>query len=84
VVARLDHPLLGTRKKTFASIDVKQHDVLLLEDGHCLRNHALAACGLSGLHETARFQANSLYTLVEMVANSLGAAFSPKLPSQWD
>lgn len=56
-------------------------DLILLEDGHCLREHALAACGLSagrGRGETA-FAATSLPTLVQMVGSGLGVSFLPAM-----
>ncbi|PWC28947.1 hydrogen peroxide-inducible genes activator [Teichococcus aestuarii] len=51
--------------------------LLLLEDGHCLRDHALAACSLPGAGET--FAATSLHTLVQMVAGGLGVTLLPRL-----
>ena len=41
--------------------------ILLLEDGHRLRDHALAACKIRGLQKVRRFAADSLLTLIEMV-----------------
>ncbi len=55
---------------------------LLLEDGHCLRAHAEAACGLPrGLSPAGEegFAATSLHTLVQMVAGGLGVTLLPKL-----
>jgi LysR family hydrogen peroxide-inducible transcriptional activator len=62
---------------------LEREPLLLLRDGHCLREHALAACRLSsrgpgGGHVDA-FQATSLYTLVQMVENGLGLTLLPKL-----
>ena len=52
--------------------------LLLLEDGHCLRDQALAVCGLlAGDHDG--FAATSLHTLVQMVASGLGITLLPKL-----
>lgn len=56
--------------------------VLLLEDGHCLRDHAQAACGLPrGIMPAGEegFAATSLHTLVQMVAGGLGVTLLPKL-----
>ncbi|MBU8542393.1 MULTISPECIES: hydrogen peroxide-inducible genes activator [Roseomonadaceae] len=56
--------------------------LLLLEDGHCLRDHAEAACGLPrNLAATAEegFSATSLHTLVQMVAGGLGVTLLPQL-----
>jgi LysR family hydrogen peroxide-inducible transcriptional activator len=53
--------------------------VLLLEDGHCLRDHAIAACRLRDLQKVRRFAASSLLTLVEMVDADLGITFLPEM-----
>lgn len=58
--------------------------MLLLEDGHCLREHALDACGLPRAMATALtgedgFAATSLHTLVQMVAGGLGVTLVPRL-----
>jgi len=53
--------------------------VLLLEDGHCLRDHALAACRIRNTEKIARFAASSLLTLVEMVDADLGITFLPQM-----
>lgn len=53
--------------------------VLLLEDGHCLRDHALAACKLRNMEKVRRFAASSLLTLVEMVDADLGITFLPEM-----
>ena len=54
-------------------------ELLLLDDGHCLRDHALAACQFSGRTGTGGFGTNSLYTMVEMVANGLGVTLLPEI-----
>jgi LysR family hydrogen peroxide-inducible transcriptional activator len=53
--------------------------VLLLEDGHCLRDHALAACKIRGTEKIRRFGASSLLTLIEMVDADLGITFLPDM-----
>lgn len=53
--------------------------VLLLEDGHCLRDHALAACRIRGTEKISRFAASGLLTLVEMVDADLGITFLPEM-----
>lgn len=53
--------------------------VLLLEDGHCLRDHALAACKIRDTQTLRRFAASSLLTLVEMVDADLGITFLPEM-----
>jgi LysR family hydrogen peroxide-inducible transcriptional activator len=54
-------------------------NLLLLRDGHCLREHALAACRLAGRGQIDAFGATSLYTLVQMVENGLGVTLLPQL-----
>ncbi len=53
--------------------------ILLLEDGHCLRDHALAACRIRDNEKVRRFAASSLLTLVEMVDADLGITFLPEM-----
>ncbi len=53
--------------------------VLLLEDGHCLRDHALEACRIRSTEKVSRFSASSLLTLVEMVDADLGITFLPEM-----
>ena len=56
-------------------------DLILLEDGHCLRDHALAACGLEPprASDEETFAATSLPTLVQMVGSGLGVSFLPAM-----
>lgn len=58
--------------------DLARMDLLLLEDGHCLRGHALQACRLGGREDNEAFQATSLSTLVQMVAGGLGVTLLPR------
>jgi len=53
--------------------------LLLLEDGHCLREHALAACSPPGATASEGFAATSLHTLVQMVAGGLGVTLLPRI-----
>ena len=53
--------------------------ILLLEDGHCLREHALAACRIRDTDKVSRFAASSILTLVEMVDADLGITFLPEM-----
>ena len=53
--------------------------ILLLEDGHCLRDHALAACKIRNTQKVSRFGASSLLTLIEMVDADLGVTFLPEM-----
>ena len=51
--------------------------LLLLEEGHCLRDHALKACELQSAETNLVYQGTSLHTLVQMVANGLGLTLLP-------
>ncbi len=53
-------------------------EILLLEDGHCLRAQALDVCRRAGVETPGRIQATSLSTLVQMVANGLGVTLLPE------
>ncbi|HEX7060463.1 MAG TPA: hydrogen peroxide-inducible genes activator [Woeseiaceae bacterium] len=53
--------------------------ILLLEDGHCLREHALTACKIRDSDKVSRFAATSILTLVEMVDADLGITYLPEM-----
>lgn len=59
--------------------EVPTEELLLLEDGHCLRDHALAACRLQGGRRHEGFRGTSLDTLVQMVASNLGLTLLPRM-----
>jgi len=59
--------------------DLKDAPLLLLEDGHCLREHALDACQLRDSDVYGSFSATSLFTLTQMVKAGLGATLLPKM-----
>ncbi len=54
-------------------------ELLLLEEGHCFREHALTACHMEGVRSSAAFQGTSLYTLIQMVAGGQGITFIPEM-----
>ena len=56
---------------------IDENRMLLLEDGHCLKDHALAACNRPELRAHAAMMGTSLHTLVQMVDNGLGLTFVP-------
>jgi LysR family hydrogen peroxide-inducible transcriptional activator len=65
-----------------ATVDVNLIDenrILLLEDGHCLKDHALSACNRPELRAHATMMGTSLHTLVQMVDNGLGVTFIPSM-----
>jgi LysR family hydrogen peroxide-inducible transcriptional activator len=66
----------------FLEAQTQQKELILLEEGHCLRDHALAACQTYNLKTDQTLQASSLLTLVHMVANGLGITLLPSLACQ--
>jgi LysR family hydrogen peroxide-inducible transcriptional activator len=56
---------------------LRGESLLLLEEGHCLRDHALEACKLEKAETDIVYEGNSLHTLVQMVANGLGVTLLP-------
>ncbi|WP_430414600.1 LysR substrate-binding domain-containing protein [Parasphingorhabdus sp.] len=58
---------------------IDESRLLLLEDGHCLKDHALAVCNRPELTASARMMGTSLHTLVQMVDNGLGLTLLPKM-----
>jgi LysR family hydrogen peroxide-inducible transcriptional activator len=74
-----DHRLAGEEQIPVSALTTER--LLLLEDGHCLRDQALAVCGLlaGDRGDQVGFAATSLHTLVQMVASGLGITLLPKL-----
>jgi LysR family hydrogen peroxide-inducible transcriptional activator len=58
---------------------IDENRMLLLEDGHCLKDHALSACNRPELRAHAAMMGTSLHTLVQMVDNGLGLTFIPAM-----
>lgn len=71
------HPLAGHDKVRVS--DLKDEPLLLLEDGHCLRDQALEVCSRGGVRESQDFRATSLETLRQMVAAGAGVTLLPEL-----
>ncbi len=67
------------RASKLRTADLQQQDLLLLEDGHCLRDHALEACKLKDSDISIPYQATSLNTIVQMVANGIGVTLLPQM-----
>jgi len=59
--------------------EIDEARLLLLEDGHCLKDHALSACNRPDLRANAEMMGTSLHTLVQMVDNGLGVTFVPEM-----
>jgi len=74
----VDHPLAAVVGPAPSTV-LSGEKVLLLEDGHCLREQALAVCRLSGAAERSGFRATSLETLRQMVAAGVGVTLLPRL-----
>lgn len=87
VMPLFDDPfLLAYRRGTkivdpdrFRADRLDANSVLLLEDGHCLRDHAMIACRIRGMQSVKEFSATSLLTLVEMIDADLGISFLPEM-----
>ena len=73
-----DHHLASTEGPVDVGVLAGEH-VLLLEEGHCLRDQALSVCHLAGADERTGFRATSLETLRQMVAAGVGVTLLPEL-----
>ncbi len=71
------HPLVGHHEITIDNL--KGEELLLLDEGHCLRDHALEVCALAEAHERVDFHATSMETLRQMVAADVGITLMPIL-----
>lgn len=71
------HELAG--QPVVRTAQLKGEGLLLLEDGHCLREHALEACKLRDSDVSVPYQATSLNTIVQMVANGIGITLLPRM-----
>lgn len=67
------------RRSFVAASDIDETRLLLLEDGHCLKEHALAACNRPELRAEATMLGTSLHTIVQMVDNGLGLTILPEM-----
>ncbi|MBC7770128.1 MAG: LysR family transcriptional regulator [Phycisphaerales bacterium] len=75
-----DHPL--AKRNDLAPEHLQSEELLLLEDGHCLRDQALSACKLTPSRRSAEVGATSLHTLVQMVAGGMGVTLLPKIAAE--
>ncbi len=75
-----DHPL--AKRNDLSPEHLRGEDLLLLEDGHCLRDHALSACKLAPSRRSTEVGATSLHTLVQMVAGGMGVTLLPKIAAE--
>jgi LysR family hydrogen peroxide-inducible transcriptional activator len=69
----------AAREKEVAIRKLDPQDVLLMEEGHCLRSHAIAACGPRRGGWAPKLEATSLYTLIQMVEGGMGVTLLPEI-----
>jgi LysR family transcriptional regulator, hydrogen peroxide-inducible genes activator len=67
------------KQKTISIEQLPSDELLLLKEGHCLREHALSACNLPASLQRTSVQGTSLYTLIEMVAGGSGITLVPEI-----
>lgn len=77
LVGREDDPALKSKRSTVAAPAAEK--LVLLEEGHCLREHTLAACTRSEASNPSGVEATSLLTLVQMVESGIGLALIPEI-----
>lgn len=67
------------KQKEITSKELRHSDLMLLEDGHCMKDHALAACKFKTHESDNSFASASLHTLVQMVAGKMGTTLVPEM-----
>jgi LysR family hydrogen peroxide-inducible transcriptional activator len=77
LIAAEGDPAAKPARPTVATLDPQR--LLLLEDGHCLREHTLEGCGLTERANPSGIEASSITTLVQMVEEGLGIALLPEM-----
>lgn len=80
IAAPANHPLAD--RKQVKLEDLRGVTLLLLEDGHCLRDQALDVCNRIDVHEKQDFRATSIETLRQMVAAGAGVTLMPELATR--
>ncbi|MCE9679260.1 LysR substrate-binding domain-containing protein [Shewanella sp. AS1] len=68
-----------SRVQEITSEELEIEKLMLLKDGHCLKDHALAACKLQKQNPSSEFDSASLHTLIQMVAGKLGSTLVPQM-----
>ncbi len=76
-VSHRDNPL--AKEKSVSADQLEEASLLLLRDGHCLKDHALAACRLRPSDLNQSLEGASLYTLIQMVAGHMGSTLVPEM-----
>jgi LysR family hydrogen peroxide-inducible transcriptional activator len=77
LIAAEGDPAARRARPNVASLDPER--LLLLEEGHCLRSHTLAGCGLAEQANASGIEASSVATLVQMVEEGMGIALLPEM-----
>lgn len=70
---------MGNIAHAMPSAEIDETRLLLLEDGHCLKDHALSACARPELRAEATMMGTSLHTIVQMIDNGLGLTMLPEM-----
>ncbi len=76
------HALAG--RENVSMNDLQKEHILLLDEGHCLREQSLEVCRRIGVGESKQFRATSLETLRHMIASGMGVTFMPALAATRD
>lgn len=74
-----DHALAKRKTKSVGIDEIPDNELLLLEEGHCLRDHALAACRLQDGSRQQGFRGTSLGTIMQMVGCGIGITLIPEM-----
>ena len=78
----INHAFFGRKK--ISNRDIANLEMMLLDDGHCLRNQALEFCSAFKIFENTNFRASSLETLKQMIASGNGITLIPKIAIKKD
>ena len=77
IAAHKNHPLI--QQQEISSKELEKEPLLLLADGHCLKDHALSVCNFQRTDISSTFAGTSLYTLIQMVSAQMGITFVPEM-----
>lgn len=66
-------------QNTTKNYSINDDSVLLLEDGHCMREHAINACHIKNHNKLSQYSASSVLTLIEMVKSDIGITYLPEI-----
>jgi LysR family transcriptional regulator, hydrogen peroxide-inducible genes activator len=77
LVTHRDNPL--AQLESVSGEELREASLLLLRDGHCLKDHALAACHMAPSELDRSLEGASLYTLIQMVAGRMGSTLVPEM-----